>query len=313
MKKTVDITTDASLSEFVDYIVGELKERLGEEYSVTKKHQLKNNSTRLEGVIIRKEEDLIAPAIYLNTFYDSFKAGQIENPVEQVLRCYYDSCIEAEEQQHILDPCLNNIEENVYFKLINRDRNEEMLNNSPHRIFMDLAVVYYWHMPMSEDTVGSVLITDEIAEEHGYDEKALYRLACTNTPRLFPLEVKSMAEVLLGMLGNKAEKLPEELASVESYPMYVVSNSRLTNGATALIYPEFRTELNKIFPEGYYILPSSIHELIAVPPENDENSLLGMVANVNRTEVPQTDYLSDNVYKYLPEEDRFKIVINDAA
>lgn len=47
------------------------------------------------------------------------------------------------------------------------------------------------------------------------------------------------------------------------------------------------------------MLPSSIHEVLALPVGNkDVDSLEEMVRCVNRTEVSPTEVLSDNVYKY---------------
>ena len=48
-----------------------------------------------------------------------------------------------------------------------------------------------------------------------------------------------------------------------------------------------------------YILPSTIHELLAVPSDiGDPQELRMMVAAVNENDVPKEELLSDNVYYY---------------
>ena len=62
--------------------------------------------------------------------------------------------------------------------------------------------------------------------------------------------------------------------------------------------------------EAYYLLPSSIHEVIAVPvsavPEAEE--LLAMVRDINATQVRNTEILSDNIYLYSPESGQLSLI-----
>ena len=49
----------------------------------------------------------------------------------------------------------------------------------------------------------------------------------------------------------------------------------------------------------FYILPSSIHELIVIPDNGTSpDRLCEMVYCINRTQLPQEDILSDAVYHY---------------
>lgn len=85
---------------------------------------------------------------------------------------------------------------------------------------------------------------------------------------------------------------PEEL-------IYVVTTTEMVCGAVAII--KAREELRKKFPQGYIVLPSSIHEVIVVPYEEDLNTdmLLDMVTEINAGVVDEEDKLSDNVYKFV--------------
>lgn len=58
-----------------------------------------------------------------------------------------------------------------------------------------------------------------------------------------------------------------------------------------------------------YILPSSIHELIAVPASvADENYLIDVVRMINRTELKSKDVLSDSIYHYDREKGKLEVI-----
>jgi hypothetical protein len=60
-------------------------------------------------------------------------------------------------------------------------------------------------------------------------------------------------------------------------------------------------KLQKSFPEGYYVLPSSIQELMIVPKNRiDKEYLECMVREINAAEVEPGEQLSDMVHEYDP-------------
>ena len=79
-------------------------------------------------------------------------------------------------------------------------------------------------------------------------------------------------------------------------------NSHKLNGASAILYPNTLKGLyNKI--GSFYILPSSIHEVICVPDKNANLEVLkSTVKDANKTVVSQEEKLSDNVYYFNGEE-----------
>ena len=82
--------------------------------------------------------------------------------------------------------------------------------------------------------------------------------------------------------------------------MYVLSNSRAHMGASALLALPFLEEFRERIGEDFWILPSSIHEVILVPMSKvcDRAKLCAMVREINETQVPPQEVLSDEVYTY---------------
>lgn len=73
-------------------------------------------------------------------------------------------------------------------------------------------------------------------------------------------------------------------------------------GASAILDPEVDQKIRsyKSFSNGYWILPSSIHEVLVIPADMIElEEAQIMVKGINRTEVPEEDRLSDNIFKLV--------------
>ena len=79
--------------------------------------------------------------------------------------------------------------------------------------------------------------------------------------------------------------------------MYVVSKADGMFGATAVLDDTVQSRLQDIFPEGFYILPSSVHEVLAVSADTaSPDDLAFMVKSINRDQVSEEDRLSDHVF-----------------
>ena len=78
--------------------------------------------------------------------------------------------------------------------------------------------------------------------------------------------------------------------------MLVVTNRSGLYGAYALLDDGVLRERG----EKFYILPSSIHELIVIPIQNTESvsNLRELVKAVNSSNVPLEEWLSENVYVF---------------
>ena len=83
------------------------------------------------------------------------------------------------------------------------------------------------------------------------------------------------------------------------FGMVIVSNNTMFKGASSVI-PATK-ELIKRYPNGYVVLPSSIHEVIIVPKDNETNveELNEMVRQINAGVVAEEDKLSDDIYEFV--------------
>ena len=94
-----------------------------------------------------------------------------------------------------------------------------------------------------------------------------------------------------------------QLKEGEEFPkdgMYVLSNPMRVNGASVLAYPNLQEQLESVFPQDCYLLPSSLHEMIIIPKDlgMTPKEMGEMVREVNQKEVARDEILSDRVYEF---------------
>ena len=99
--------------------------------------------------------------------------------------------------------------------------------------------------------------------------------------------------------------MPQEIADMmiaeipPEQTMWVISNEKGINGAASMLYENELHELAESLESDLYILPSSVHEVIAVSSDMGSPEMLAqMVVEVNMQEVSLDERLSNQVYHY---------------
>ena len=192
---------------------------LGEGYEVNINEVLKNNSTRLTGLTIKTEESNVAPTIYLEGSFERYKAGDATLPVivSEIISVY-----ESHKTTMSFDASLvtdfSACKERICYKLVNADRNRELLSDAPHIIVCDdLAVIFYILVSNDGEGTATITVRNNMSDLWGVATDELFKIALANTQRLFRGTVKSMASVMMELL---ADRLDEE-GCREFYDMVV--------------------------------------------------------------------------------------------
>ena len=89
-------------------------------------------------------------------------------------------------------------------------------------------------------------------------------------------------------------------------PMYVLTNKQKLYGAACMLYPGVLKGFAEKIGRDFYILPSSVHEVILVPADSntDQEALCEIVTEINRTQVAEEEILADSVYFYNKKLDK---------
>ena len=88
--------------------------------------------------------------------------------------------------------------------------------------------------------------------------------------------------------------------SEDMLPVFVLSNDHAMQGASLITLPDLLDQIGDIVQDDFYILPSSLHEVIIVPQNTQMtlDELSEMVHSVNESQVAAEDLLSDKVQHY---------------
>lgn len=272
-----------------------MKKHEGKGVRVYVKKILKNNGTSLDGLILIRDGENVSPVIYLKPFYQMMENGMpIETILDRILSYYYQY-----RHSGLIDPDFfqdfERAKSRLVCRLINYEKNEELLSDIPHVRFLDLAIVFYYLLEDCDLGSGSILIHEEHRKLWGISVEELYACARENTSGLLPAEVLNMKDFI--DLMEEMYKIEEEDVNVS---LYVLTNNRKFYGAVHIVYEEVRRKIGEMLKEDYYVLPGSVHECMIVPVSGSmggADTLQTMVKEINETQVEEQEILSDSVYR----------------
>lgn len=267
------------------------------EISVVKK----NNGVSATGLFIRENGQDVSPILYLDDYYIHYQNGELLENVIRNIRADYDKKVQMAAVKIPNLQEFENIRGRVIYRLVNYEKNKEILEDCPHIRLYDLAVTFRWVARIDDVGVSTSLITNKQVKEWGVSVNDLVLAARQNTPRLFPAQIIDMEEMLAGMVSF--------ILYPSAIPMYILTNEPELNGASALLYGDILKDFANKKGADMYILPSSIHEVIMIPADriDDPKKLSSMVHEANTTVVSTGDVLSDSVYYYDRKKDQILV------
>lgn len=120
--------------------------------------------------------------------------------IQKVMDAYEEACInDTTPMQNVLSSFVN-AKDRLFIKLINEEKNRKMLQDIPHRMVQDLAIVYALHLKDALDFSGTVTVTNTLLQMWGIDEETLYTQAMLNTPRVSPAILCPLREMMESFL-----------------------------------------------------------------------------------------------------------------
>lgn len=281
-------------NEYVEEVREAVERKLGGKVVVQKVN--KNNGLVLDGLTIMTEGVNLSPTIYLNGYYEDYLSDGAVEVAKRIIAIY-----EANKPKESIDISfftdIEKVKPAIKMKLINYEKNKELLAQIPYVRFLDLAVVFIATLESDcKKGFASILIHNHHLEYWNMVADDLYNIAMENTANNF--EITPMLDIINELLCT--EDSDEILDSAECR-MSVLTNHYKLHGAVGMIHKEILNQyMKENQTEKIVILPSSIHEVLLIPCDdsNDIGYLQGMVKEVNATQVQPEEILSDNVYVY---------------
>lgn len=296
--------------EFTNEIAAKIATILPEDFEgaeITVSEHEKNNGLVLTGLTIHKPGSDVSPIIYLDQYYKHYceKIATMDDILLSIKKILLDN--PGNEYSNVKETIVDfaNVKDKIFVAFINKQRNAEKLLDIPYTEMEDLAVIYKVMLTSSKEGTATITITNPMMEQWGITKEELHALSVANSRRILPPEVLPLGKMVEKMMrsnGMSEEQLDEmcnEIFAPDEIPMFVITNDLKLNGAATIYYSDVLEKIAEKLRDDLYILPSSIHEVIAIPSRyEDLESLSAMVKEVNSTQVAEEEQLSDNVYMY---------------
>ena len=298
---------------FKERFVEDLKDKLyeqGSEVNISVQTVKKLNES-YEAVTITPDGSNIGVNIPIDKFYEALDAGKTYDEV-------VDKAVEVIKSGLSQRPDLDVntlsdysvMKEKLAMEVVSAETNKEMLETVPHQNIEDMAVVYRFVLTSDDDGRASILVTNQLIQSMGVTPEQLHADALENAPIIKPAEIKGMSEVMAEMMGvEQAEMMGLYPVAPEDEKIYVATVPDKVHGAGVLAYQNFMDQAAERAGGDFFILPSSIHEVLIVPDNGQMQlkDLEAMVRDVNATQVAPADKLTDNVYHYDSKEKIFEL------
>jgi len=301
---------------FVGEITTKVREMMGEGINVSIYKVIKNNSLELDSLVMLKEGKNFAPNIYLMPYYESYLKGSSVEEIADKLCEIYQHC-EVPIVKDNFTYSFEDMKPYITYRLVSYERNKMLLSKTPYIKYLDLAVTFHCLVRNDAEGIGTIRITNDHIKMWKTSLNEINAMAIKNTSKLFPHSIRSMNEVIKGILqdeitrdedddlsGDLFNQFVYNTETNDQHKMYILSNKKGINGASCMLYEDVLKKFANQIKSDLYILPSSIHEIILIPYQKDmkKETLMEMVKDVNRTQVARDEILSDQVYYYSREQ-----------
>lgn len=183
----------------------------------------------------------------------------------------------------------------LFVKLVNTERNRELVEQSISKEFLDLSAVVRVILKMDKERMASMALSKGDAEILGMTEEEIYAAALANTLRLFPPKLMNLWGYVEQNIGIGLPYDEDEVTT------YILTNQKEVDGAFYLMSRELVGNIAEMLEDDLYILPSSVNEVLLVrvsEVREGGDGLKAMVRDVNETIVAEKEILSYSVYHY---------------
>lgn len=271
--------------EFLECMKANFEER---GYIASIQQATKTQGRSYLGLYVREEGQTVGITADLREQYRALTRGELK--LEEIFSRFYAETQERlEDVPHVtaemvrIDP-----EKRIAYQLISMELSADMLPSVPYRQLYETDLAVIARVVVDEIPGGSVVVTHRMLDSQTVSEDDLFGWMMERTAREHPMHVTPMSDLFGG-------------AADGCLPLYIATGAEDNlYGSGCAAYDGVLDKIYAGFQGPYYILPSSIHELLILPANTaiSEDELLSIVRSVNDTQVEADEILSYGVYLY---------------
>lgn len=253
-------------------------------------NMVQKGNTTLTGITIGN--GVMRPTVYMEHYEDVFERDGYEAVAREMIKV----CKEASKHEEL------DVKEMLSWDYA---KDNMLLCIAPKGIndgyvtipYLDLELYFRVIVSLQEDGAGSYKVNESMLYTWNVTTEDLLTVTETNE-----YIAESMREMMIAMMEEDGmpRKMLEALLDTSTPDQTVVSNKHKFYGAAVLYNKDLLKEVADKYESDLYIIPSSIHELIATPIFNESTveDMSTMVKEVNETQVASEEVLSNHVYVF---------------
>lgn len=288
---------------FQDALKAELAVR-GADVELTARRVDKMNDS-YDAITVRPVNSSIGVNISVEKAFAAYENG---TPIPEIAEHFADAVEKGFRESPQVDlESLSDYEQmksKLSMEVVSAEKNAELLESVPHERMEDMAVVYRFVLDQTDSGNGTILVTNQLLDQYGISKEQLRADAMENTPEIRPSEIRGISEVM----NELAPGMIPEVAP-EDEQMFVATVPDKIHGAGVIAYPNFMEDAAERMGGDFFVLPSSIHEVLLVEDNGQMTAkeLENMVEEVNATQVEPADQLTNHVYHYDSQNHIFEL------
>lgn len=257
---------------------------------------VKNNGVKLSGITVSNKEVNASPTIYMENFYLEYLKGMDINEIgDKVIEIYRNNALSSNLDVDFFQQ-YDSVKDKLRIKLINYERNLEFFETVPYRKYYDLAIIAYCAVNNKCIGKGAITVRNEHLKMWNVSKEEVINQAIENSVEKIEMKVRHIYDIL-----KETEPIDsgDFFDMCEEVKMYVVSSQDGINGAVFMTMKDKLREIGGLMDGDYYIIPSSVHELIIIPAtDGNHRDIDNMICEVNENHVGREEVLSNHSYYY---------------
>ena len=211
-----------NFEEFVSFVKAEMPSYLPEDFMGANimAYEVKKNNETLMGLTVKKPGDMIAPTIYIDASYETYKNGVpvgdiMEDLADVIVRSYPDQSFNVEEIRN-KDYVLSKVKP----KLVPLKDNGAFLEDKVYTELLDLAVIYT--IPVESIVDGSITIHKGIFDQLNVTIEELDNAAKSNIAKDWSFN--SIVDIMMRSPIYSQMLSEEDIEMMKrENPMYILS------------------------------------------------------------------------------------------
>lgn len=256
-------------------------------------------------VTMRTPADVLYPSVSLARFFEAYLQGvSVNEIIRRILSVYsaetlHPFCTASDFTDR------KAFAEGLGFRPASLRLYRSVLPVLPHAVFHEMLFFFTAALQAEGGDPDVAIVTREIGGRFRLSDEAMLKAAAAASAERTPAVVYPLSvylDKLARELPDAGRRITGAAAASSGSVFYVLTNSVSRFGAAVILYPGMTERLYRRFGP-YYLLPSSVHELLVLPEKDPENrmELKRLIRSSNREICDSLLILSDELYHYDPQ------------